>query len=153
MKKRLLVVLVVALVAGLAPVAATAKPKPTPPIGPCNIVNGRLQDYSGGDYFCTWRPELPSTWRITVTPHAVASQVAFTVEDNHPGELCGPKPTQGGILTTPMSGVFTLTTGDCGAPGDPDGYPPDQDRAEFYLWVSATVRKGNTVEVTVERTG
>jgi len=147
----MLAILAAALIASLIPVAAAAKPKPPPPTEyPACLftADGTLQGYSGGNYLCTWRPTLPSTWTITVTPKVVAYQVAFTVKDNHPGDLCGPKPTQGGPLFEPISGVFTLPeNGDCLDESSPDYETGDPQ--EFYLWVSATVRQTNTVTVTV----
>ena len=53
MRKRLFVILAVAVVAGLIPVAATAKPKPPEPSWPdCIFQGGVLQDYTGGNFSC-----------------------------------------------------------------------------------------------------
>lgn len=87
-----MVILAVAVVAGLIPVAAAAKPKPPEPSWPnCEFEDGVLQGYAGGNYNCIWQAGAGTNWDITVTPERAAVSITLAVKDNQTsagGDLC-----------------------------------------------------------------
>jgi hypothetical protein len=167
MRKRLSVILAAAVVAGLIPVAAIAKPKPPEPPPepwpPCVFVDGTLQDYTGGNYNCMWRPEAGTNWDITVTPEGAAVSITLAVKDDQTsagGDLCLVMATdppadrnadykpQWSRVTTAVTATYALPDdGDCHDPYGGEVIPGDPD--EFTLFVD-TVPGRNPVSVTVD---
>jgi len=148
-KKRLVVVMALAVVAALIPVAAAARPPAPPTLAPCVFAeDGTTLAYTGGakdadlGYFCLWTPDpdIPR-WLITVDPQERVSNIGIAVKYEHPGLACV-RTIANGPNTAPVTALADMTdTGNCAA------YP--EDDAELVLWVDATVKKPNTVLVTV----
>jgi hypothetical protein len=148
MRKSLLVMLGVALLIGLVPVAATAK-RPTPPeptpLASCDIKDGTLNGYEAGTsgYVCTLISEGESTWSITVTPATEIRHMAFGIKDDEPGAFCGEPVAVQAPTSDPVTGLFTLPAdGDCSEEWDT---PNDNDKV-FVLWIGTDIRKQNMVE-------
>ena len=149
MKKRLMIVLAAVLVAGLAPVAAIAKPSSPPSLQSCDFAADRTTlAYTGstkeGDlgYFCLWTPDPNvASWLITVEPKNVASNIALAVKYEHPGIPCVREIATGRTVWPDTVTVIADVTagGNCGADSD----------NQFVLWVDSTVQKQNKVVVTV----
>ena len=160
-----MVILAVAVITGLTPVAAAAKPRPPEPWPNCNFSDqGVLQGYAGGNYNCMWRPGAGTTWDITVTPEGAAVSITLAVKDNQTsagGDLCPvsgtvpPADANPGWLPSwsKVTGRVTATyelpaDGDC-----VDSYGGDVetgDPNEFTLFVD-TVPGRNRVSVTVDQ--
>jgi hypothetical protein len=166
-RKRLIVVLVAAVVAGLIPVAATAKPKPPEPEpswSDCVFVDGTLQEYTGGNYNCMWQAGAGSHWAISVTPEGAAVSITLAVKDNQTsagGDLCPVSSTDPPADrnpewlpswsrdTEPVTATYDLPggSGNCVDLILNDIDPGDAD--EFTLFVD-TLPGRNRVSVTVD---
>lgn len=163
MRRTVVLILTLALLAFLPAVAGAKpdkppKPEPPPERGPCEFdADGELVGYSGGELECIWTvDDLPSTWEITVTPSGEVRGVILTVRDNHPGDFCAAADQPGRVTGPVATGPFELPAE--GPPDhqcvdfDGDGWPVENPN-EFYVLLDAKTRKGSSVSVTAVRTG
>jgi hypothetical protein len=167
MTKRAVTILAVMLVAGLMPVAVTAKGAPSPPatVPDCQFVDGGASGVlvgTTGDYMCRWQawgegeePLTSWTVEIAVLPEgASANLITLAVKDDHlaglGGDLC---PTTDGELkpqVRQVSGGITVTyelpaDGNC-VDFDGDTVPAGV-AGEFVFFMDSLLKRGLAVSV------